>query len=240
MPDVSVLDFNKAIIEATSDLVCAYKPNIAFYEALGLDGLNSLLKTVEIVPPHIPIIGDAKRGDIGNTARMYARALFSTFGFDAVTVNPYLGSDSLKPFLEYGEKGIFVLCRTSNPGSSDFQSLKCSSEGGHHPLYMAVAQKARTWNKLGNVGLVVAATYPDELREVRAICPDMPLLIPGIGTQGGDLTAAANHGVDSRGEKAIIVSSRSIIYASRDSDFAEASRRAAQQLRDRINELRPS
>ena len=238
MPPIDIVDFNRQIIEATSDLVCAYKPNLAFYEVLGRKGLEALEKTVSLVPAHIPTIGDAKRGDIANTARMYARALFDSMGFDAVTVNPYLGSDSLEPFLEYSDKGVFVLCRTSNPGSRDFQSLECSNgQGGHRPLYLMVAQKALEWNRRGNVGLVVGATHPEELKQVRTTCPDLPLLIPGIGTQGGDLEATVQHGVDASGEKAIIVSSRQIIYASQGSDYARAARDAALLLRDQINQF---
>ncbi|MEW6034935.1 MAG: orotidine-5'-phosphate decarboxylase, partial [Chloroflexota bacterium] len=227
MPEVGVLDFNRAIIDATSDLVCAYKPNLAFYEALGVSGLDILLKTVESIPSHIPSIGDAKRGDIGNTAHRYAHALFSVLGFDAVTVNPYLGTDSLEPFLEHADKGVFILCRTSNSGSGDFQSLPCADGGTSQPLYLRVAQKAQEWNRRGNVGLVVGATHPKELRRVRLTCPDMPLLIPGIGAQGGDLAASVHHGVDRNGEKAIIVSSRQVLYASRGKDFAEAARKVA-------------
>jgi orotidine-5'-phosphate decarboxylase len=235
MPNIDILEFNRQIIEATSDLVCAYKPNLAFYEAMGVKGLNALEKTVAAVPAHIPTIGDAKRADIGNTSRMYAQALFDGLGFDAITVNPYLGLDSMQPFLDYPEKGVFILCRTSNPGSRDFQSLECSIGGGTLPLYLMVAMKALAWNKAGNIGLVVGATHPDELRNVRATCPEMPLLIPGIGAQGGDLEATVKHGVDVSGEKAIIVSSRQIIYASRTADFARHARDAAVELRNQIN-----
>ena len=231
---VSLLEFNKAIVDATADLVCAYKPNLAFYEALGIDGLELLQKTIEHIPGHIPIIGDAKRGDIGNTAKAYAKALFVNFGFDAATVSPYLGFDSIEPFIEYEDKGVFVLCRTSNPGAVDFQGL-VDAQG--IPLYEAVARKAEEWNVQGNIGLVVGATYPDELKLVRRLCQEMPLLIPGIGAQGGDLASAVKYGVDGGGEKAIIAVSRQVIYASRGEDFAEAARRSAQELRDRINDL---
>ncbi|MBI2855152.1 MAG: orotidine-5'-phosphate decarboxylase [Chloroflexi bacterium] len=236
MPPVSVLDFNRAIIEATADLVCAYKPNLAFYEALGIDGMNTLLKTVECIPAGIPIIADGKRGDIGNTGRMYARAIFSVLGFDAATVSPYMGHDSVQPFLEYEDRGVFILCRTSNPGSVDFQSLRCGSDDGE--LYLAVARKAKTWNTRDNVGLVVGATSPEELRRVRVLCPDMMLLIPGVGTQGGDLASSVRYGIDASGERAIIVSSRQILYASRNTDFASAARKVATELRDRINAVR--
>ena len=236
MPGVGVLEFNKAIIEATSDLVCAYKPNLAFYEALGSEGLAILEKTVRYVPGDIPVIADAKRGDIGNTARAYARALFSVFGFDAATVNPYLGFDSIEPFINNQDKGVFILCRTSNPGATDFQNL-CTNGA---PLYEVVAQKAREWNIHGNIGLVVGATYPEELKRVRSICPEMPLLIPGIGAQGGDLAAAVRYGADARGQKAIISVSRQILYASQQKDFAQAARNTAREIRTQINDYRNS
>jgi orotidine-5'-phosphate decarboxylase len=231
MPKVEVLQFNKGIIEATCDLVCAYKPNLAFYEALGTEGLVILEKTIKCMPGHIPVIGDAKRGDIGNTARAYARALFSVLGFDAATVNPYLGFDSIEPFINYQDKGVFILCRTSNKGAADFQNL--CTDG--LPLYEVVAKKAKEWNIHGNIGLVVGATYPEELKRVRSICPEMPLLIPGIGPQGGDLASAVGYGADARGEKAIINVSRQILYASRDKDFAQAAKNVAEKLRNQIN-----
>jgi orotidine-5'-phosphate decarboxylase len=234
MPDVSIFEFNQAIITATSDLVCAYKPNLAFYEAQGVEGMEALLETIECIPEHIPVIGDAKRGDIGNTAKAYAKGLFDIFGFDAVTINPYLGFDSIDPFLKYTDKGIFILCRTSNPGAKDFQDF-ANSDGIH--LYELVARKASEWNIHENIGLVVGATYPDELKEIRQICPTMPLLIPGVGSQGGDLTQAIKDGVDVHGEKAIINVSRQVLYASRNSDFAEAARRTAQELVARINDV---
>src|SRR4030065_103197 len=181
MPKAGLFDFNKAIIDTTADLVYAYKPNLAFYEASGIEGLKVLQKTIEYIPDDIPIIGDGKRGDIGNTARAYAKALFVTFGCDAATVSPYLGFDSVEPFIDYKDKGIFILCRTSNPGAVDFQSL-VNAQG--RPLYESVARKAREWDIRGNIGLVVGATYPDELKAIRHMCPEMPLLIPGIGAQG--------------------------------------------------------
>jgi orotidine-5'-phosphate decarboxylase len=234
MPEVDVLQFNKAIIEATSGLVCAYKPNLAFYEALGTEGLTILEKTIKHIPADIPIIGDAKRGDIGNTARAYARALFSILGFDATTVNPYLGFDSLEPFIDYPDKGVFILCRTSNKGATDFQDLRTNGL----PLYEAVAQKAKEWDIHGNIGLVVGATYPEELRKIRSICPEMPLLIPGVGAQGGNLASAVHYGVDTRGEKAIINVSRQILYASKEKNFAQAARNAAEKIRNQINDYR--
>ena len=241
MGERDVFLFNKAIIDATADLVCAYKPNWAFYEALGTAGLTALKETRRHIPSHIPVIADAKRGDVGNTSLFYARAIFDTFGFDAVTVNPYLGRDSLEPFLAYRDKGVLVLCRTSNPGAVDFQSLLCSNgdQGGSRPLYQVVAQRSREWNGYGNVGLVVGATYPKELKEVREICPDMPILIPGVGAQSGDLEAAVRNGVDALGGGIIINSSRQIIYASRNEDYAAAARAAALRLREAINSFRP-
>ncbi len=239
MPDkVGVFEFNKAIIDATADLVCAYKPNIAFYEALGNEGLDALKQTVKYVPDDIPVIVDAKRGDIGNTAKASARALFDYFNFDATTVSPYLGFDSLEPFIQYTNKGILILCRTSNAGAADFQSLRCETEGGSRPLFEIVALKASQWNIHGNIGLVVGATYPEELRLIRNSHPDMPLLIPGIGAQGGDLASTVRYGVNARGEGAIINSSSGIIYASKGKDFAQAARQAASSLRNQINDCR--
>ena len=236
IPDgVSIFEFNKAIIDATVDLVCAYKPNIAFYEILGAEGFDALKNTVDYIPEDIPVIVDAKRGDIGNTAKAYARAIFSYFNFDATTVNPYLGFDSIEPFTQYKDKGVFILCRTSNAGATDFQALRCQLENEHRPLFEIVAEKAKQWNTHGNIGLVVGATFPEELRLIRQSHPDMPLLIPGIGAQRGDLPLTIRYGVDAQGEKAIINSSRQIIYASRGKDFAKAARRAASALRDQIN-----
>ncbi len=231
MPDKDVVRFNKDIIDATSDLVCAYKPNLAFYEARGSAGLADLEETVKNIPVDVPVIADAKRGDIGNTAKAYARALFSVFGFDAATVSPYLGYDSVEPFAGYVDKGVFILCRTSNPGARDFQDLHT----GGLPLYEAVARKAVEWNVRDNIGLVVGATYPQELKKVRSLCPEMCLLIPGIGTQGGDLALAVNYGVDARGERAIYNVSRQILYASKEQDFAEAARDMADRIRRQIN-----
>jgi len=236
---VSVTDFNRAIIAATGDMVCAYKINLAFYEAQGRDGYAALEQAVKDVPQAVPVIADAKRGDIGNTARAYASAVFDVLGCDAVTVSPYLGGDSLQPFLDYTDRGIFILCRTSNPGGSDIQSLTVGYKGEKLPLYQVVARKCGQWNANGNIGLVVGATAPAELAEVRRIQPDMPLLVPGIGAQGGDLAVTLRHGLRRDGGGVIINSSRGIIYASKGPDFAEAARRAADELRTAINRLRP-
>jgi len=234
-----VFDFNRAIVDATADLVCAYKLNLAFYEALGNEGLDALRNTIKHIPDDIPVIGDAKRGDIGNTAKAYARAIFADLSFDATTVNPYLGFDSIDPFIQYSDKGVFILCRTSNSGAVDFQSLRCEVEGGSRPLFEIVASKAEEWNVHGNIGLVVGATYPEELRLIRQSHPDMPLLIPGIGAQGGDLASAVRYGVNARGERAIINSSRQIIYASPGDDFAQAARKVATGLRNQTNSYLP-
>ena len=234
MPIDDVFEFNRAIIEATSDLVCAYKPNIGFYEAMGPRGLDALMKTRECIPPNIPIIIDAKRGDTMPTAKFYAKSLFETLGFDAATVNPYLGQDSLAPFLDYADKGVFILCRTSNPGGKELQDLVIGEKKLR--LYEWVATKASLWNENNNIGLVVGATYPDEIRKVRTLCPEMPLLIPGIGPQQGALALSVRNGVDSNGHKAIINSSRQVLYASKNrKDFDEAARAQALSLRGEIN-----
>lgn len=235
---MSVYEFNKAIIDATADLVCAYKLNFAFYEVLQDEGMAALKQTVKYIPDDILAIGDAKRGDIANTAKAYARSIFVNYDFDATTVNPYLGFDSIEPFIKYQDRGVFILCRTSNAGAVDFQSLPTEVNGNSRPLYEIVAQKVSQWNKYGNLGLVVGATYPKELKIIRQNHPDIPLLIPGVGAQGGDLALVVKYGVDSKGERAIINSSRQIIYASRGKDFAEAARRVATELRNQINALR--
>lgn len=235
LPVKDIFEFNKAIIDATADLVCCYKPNLAFYEALGIRGLQALKKTVAYIPRDIPVIGDAKRGDIGNTAAAYAKALFEYYKFDAVTVNPYLGYDSVKPFLDYRNKGIFVLCRTSNSSACDFQDLV---DNFGMKFYQTVALRAGDWNKGGNIGLVVGATYPEELKEIRKLCPGMPLLIPGIGAQAGDLELSVRYGVDAAKEMAIIVAARQVLYASKGADYAQAARKAALELRDSINRFR--
>ena len=239
MPIDDVFAFNRAIVDATRDAVCCYKPNLAFYEAFGPPGLEALKRTVEHIGGDVPVIGDAKRGDIGNTARAYASALFDYYGFDAVTANPYMGGDTLTPFLDYVDRWVFVVCRTSNPGSGDFQSLPITRPDGEEwPLYMEVAKRCNEWNVSGGVGLVVGATYAEELRQVRGLCPDLPILIPGIGAQGGDLRASVVNGLDGRGGGILISASRQVIYASKGPDFAERARDAAFDLRNRINQCR--
>ena len=232
--------FNREIIDATHDLVCAYKPNAAFYEAQGIDGLRALMRTVQYIReayPHIPVILDAKRADIDSTNLGYVTAAFDVIGVDAITVHPYLGREALAPFLARKEKGIIVLAKTSNPGAGEFQDLRVGDAG--EPLYQVVARHvAQTWNTNGNCAVVVGATYPEDLQKVRAIIGDMPVLIPGIGTQGGEVAATVNAGKDSRGWGMIISASRSILFASKESDFAHAARKASAQLKTEINSYR--
>ena len=232
--DDPLFAFNRSIIDSTSDLVCAYKPNLAFYEVFGSRGWEALKKTCDCIPPEIPIILDAKRGDIGNTARMYARAVFETLGGDAVTVNAYMGKDALLPFLEYESKCSFVLCLTSNQGARDFQLSKVDEK----PLYELVAEKVVDWNEKGNCGLVAGATFPEQLKKIREIAKLLPILIPGVGAQSGDLESTVKFGTDAKGELAIINSSRAILYASSKEDFAEAARNETAKLRDSINRCR--
>ncbi len=228
----------RAIIETTSDLVCAYKANLAFYEQLGEAGYAALRSVLAAVPDGIPVIADAKRGDVGHTAEAYARAIFDELGFDAATVNPYLGGDSVAPFIERADRGIFIVCRSSNPGAGDLQDLSVATASGAQPLYQAVAGLAKRWDAHGNVGLVVGATYPEEMRALRDLCPEMLFLVPGVGAQEGDLGRAVRAGLDSRGGGLIVNASRAVLYASAGPDFAEAARRAASALRDAIEEER--
>lgn len=241
MPVADVFEFNRAIIDATRDVACAYKPNLAFYEALGIPGLVALERTVahiRDVAAQAVIIGDAKRGDIGPSAEAYAKAMYEVWEFDAVTVNGWGGADSVQPFLGDETRGIFVWCRGSNPGSGDFQDLRVTGNSGEDiPLYERMAQSCAEWNANSNVGLVVGATVTAQLARVRALCPGMPLLVPGVGAQGGALEEAVRAGVDSAGRLALINSSRGIIYASRGPDFAEAAAREARRLRDAINDV---
>ena len=240
MPVADPFPFNRAIIDATADLVCCYKPNLAFYEALGLKGLEALQRTVEHIrqtAPEIVIIGDGKRGDTGNTARMYAKAFFEVWGLDAATVNAYGGHDALEPFLRFRDRGVLVWCRSSNPGAADLQDLELADGKEGTAFYLRIAMKAREWNVAGNVGLVVGATFPQELKTVRALCPEMAILIPGVGTQGGDLEEAVRSGTDGRGRLAIINVSRQVLYASPGKDFPHAARREALTLRERINRV---
>lgn len=230
----AIYDFNRAIIEQTADIVCAYKLNLAFYEVQGPAGLEAMERTIRDIPKDVVVLGDAKRGDLDNTARMYARALFDHYGFDAATVNPYQGRDSVQPFLDYRDRGVFILCRTSNASAREFQDLTVNG----HPLYVEVAKAVQAWNDYGNAGLVVGATSAESLTSIRDAAPGLPLLIPGIGAQGGDLASVIRLGADKHGEGLLINASRSILYASSGADFAQAARRAALALRDEINTLR--
>lgn len=222
--DHPLAEFNCALIEATSDVVCAYKPNIAFYEQYGTEGWEALRQTLACMPEHVLKIADAKRGDIGNTSAAYAAAFFDYFDFDAITVSPYMGADSVRPFLSRPDKGVFLLALTSNSGSADFQRLECSGK----PLYRHVIEQSLTWTEHDNLGFVVGATHPDELADIRAFIPDAPLLIPGIGTQGGD--AEATMKANGAGPAAVNVS-RAVIYASDGRDFAEKAREKAMAFR---------
>ncbi len=230
--EMAVIHFCHAIIEATAAFVCAFKPNIAFFEVLGPAGMRVFQEVLAAIPAHIPVIIDAKRGDLGNTARNYATTVFDIYGCDAVTVNPYLGYDSVAPFLAYRDKGVILLCRTSNPSARDFQDLLVQdNEGQHRPLYEVVARRVQTWNEAGNCGLVV-------LHVIRSLWPTMPILIPGVGAQGGDREASIQAGVDKHGERAILAVSRSILYAGNSHDFATRAGQEAQRLRNLINEAR--
>lgn len=241
--------FNKAIIDATHDLVCAYKPNTAFYESRGLPGIEALKRTCDYIREaymEIPIILDAKRADIGSTNQGYVKFAFDYLGADAITIHPYLGREALQPFLDRTDKGCIILCRTSNPGAGEFQDLLLgkshSSEAlvkEGRPFYQIVAENvAMNWNSNGNCALVVGATYPIELEIVRRLVGNMPILIPGIGAQGGDVEKTVKAGVDTSGKNAIINSSRGIIFAATGVDFAERAREEAQKLRNEINQYR--
>ena len=234
-PD-AVFEFNRAIIDATADLVCCFKPQIAHFAALGEE--NALLRLIQHIQtkyPSIPVILDANRGDIGSTAEKYAQEAFERYKADAVTLNPYLGKDSIDPFLSYADKGVILLCRTSNPGAKDLQDLDC----GGKPLYQRVAETiARQWNDNKNCLLVVGATWPEQLAEIRAIVGDMPFLVPGVGAQGGDVAQIIKQGRGKNSDALIISSSRAILYASKNEDFAEAARTAAKKQRDEINYYR--
>lgn len=232
-----IFAFNKAIIDSTLDLVCCYKANIAFYSSQDTAGLESLKKTISYIHRHsnIPFILDAKRADIGNSANYYAKEVFNIFQTDAVTVNPYLGFDAVEPFLKQTDKGVIVLCRTSNPGASDVQSLKV----GEEELYLTIAKKVNEWNKqYGNCLLVVGATWTEELKKVREVTPDMFFLVPGIGHQGGILEETLKYGLTKDKSGLVIHSARSIIYASNKEDFGQIARVGTEKLRSEINQYR--
>ncbi len=228
-----IFAFNKAIIDATEDLCVAYKPNIAFYEALGAKGWESLQKTLDYIPDNIFTIADAKRGDIGNTSRLYAKAFFETMNFDSVTVAPYMGVDSVSPFLEFENSWVILLGLTSNKGSRDFQF---ASQDGQMPLYEKVMRTARTWGTDENLMFVIGATHPEKFAEIREIAPDNFLLVPGVGAQGGDLAGLSKYGMN-ESVGLLVNSSRGIIYAGDGKDFAEKARAAAQKLQEEMAEL---
>ena len=233
--DEPMLPFARAIIEATQDLVCAYKPNLGFFLAEGAAGMVALERIVRAIPEDIPIILDGKFGDIGNTAQAYARGAFEQFKADAVTLSPYMGSDSVKPFLAYPDRGVFVLARTSNPNAGEFQNLTTDDLA----LYERVALSANRWHSEGPgaCGLVVGATAPAELERIRTISPDLPFLIPGVGAQGGDLESAVKYGATRNGVGPVINASRAVIYASRMVDFADAARNAALTIVEQMRRI---
>lgn len=232
----AIFSFCREIVDATADLVCAFKPQIAYFASQRAeDQLEQLVHYIHDAHPGIPVILDAKRGDVGSTAQHYAIEAFERYEADAVTVSPYMGFDSVEPYLAYAERGVIVLCRTSNPGGSDVQFLQVDGK----PVYQIVAEQAATkWNTTGQMGMVVGATFPNEIAKVRELVGDMPLLVPGIGAQGGDIEATVRAGRTADGTGMIISSSRAILYASGEKDFAVAARRAAQQTRDEINRYR--
>lgn len=234
----SIFEFNKAIIDNTYDLVCAYKPNIAFYEAYGIEGLTQLKKTIDYIHykyTSILVILDAKRADIGNTARMYAKAMFEYWDADATTVYPQLGLDSIKPFLEYKDKCTILLIKTSNPDSSVFQNLTVFEN--NKPFYLTVAEEIAKWN-YDNIGLFVGATYPNELSEIRHLFPTSPILTAGIGAQGGKTEDSVKAGVDKNGNNLMCNNSREIIYAGNGEDFAQKAREKTEELKNEINKYR--
>ena len=235
-PSDQLLEFNTCVVEATADLACAYKPQSAFYEALGMPGWQALADTIAMIrraAPHALVLLDAKRGDIGHSCAAYAQAAFDVLGADALTANPYLGGDAVAPFLRRPDRGAFLLCRTSNPGGADLQSVPTANG---EPLYLTVAERIREWSDAhhGNAGLVVGATWPDELAQVRERCPELPILLPGIGAQGGDLEASVAAGVDDSGHGLLVSASRSVIYAG----DPEAIRAEALRLARAINHAR--
>ena len=232
----AILEFCTQIVDATADLVCCFKPQIAYFAARRAeDQLEALIEHIHTRHPGTPVVLDAKRGDIGSTAEQYAVEAFERFKADAITVNPYMGRDSVDPYLAYPDKGVILLCRTSNPGGSDLQFL----DVGGLKLYEHVARLvAEEWNASGNCGLVVGATFPAEIARVRALIGDMPLLVPGIGAQGGDIAATLAAGLSTHGAGLMINSSRAILYAGQDENFAAAARQAALDTRDAINAQR--
>jgi orotidine-5'-phosphate decarboxylase len=234
-----IFDFCAAIVDATFDLVSAFKPQIAYFAAHGAESqLEQVIAHIRKVAPHVPVILDAKRGDIGSTAEQYAKEAFERYGADAVTLSPFMGRDTVEPYLKYPDKGVFLLCRTSNPGGNDFQNQPLAAVAGQPKLFEHIAHLAQTeWNTNGQLGLVVGATYPAEIVRVRELAPSLPLLIPGVGAQGGDAAATVNAGLTAQGT-ICVNSSRAVLYASAQADFAQAARRVAGQTRDQLNAAR--
>jgi orotidine-5'-phosphate decarboxylase len=234
----AIVRFNRAIVEATRDLVCAYKPNMGFYAAYGVEGLAALAETRWLIPAEIPVILDCKVGDMDNTAARYAKGYFEEWGFDAVTANPYMGEDSVKPFLDYWDRGVIVLCKTSNPGSGDLQDVIVRD--GERETFLTVAERAQRWNAEypATVGLVVGATYPEQLARIRGVCPELPILLPGVGAQSGKLEASVAAGIDADGFGLIVSASRAVIFAGSGEDYAEKAREATLQLRETVNVVR--
>jgi orotidine-5'-phosphate decarboxylase len=240
-PD-AVFAFCRDIVDATAEHVCCFKPQVAHFAALGAEGaLERLIAHIHAAHPGIPVILDSKRGDIGSTAQRYAVEAFDRYGADAVTANPYLGRDSVQPFLDRADRGVVILCRTSNPGASDLQDLVVSADAGGaaRPLYQRVAETvARDWNGNGNCMLVVGATWPEQLRELRGIVGDLPFLVPGVGAQGGDAEAVVRNARTADGTGLVVSSSRAVLYASPGDDYAEAAAAAARALRDTLDRAR--
>ena len=238
-PD-AIFEFCKSIADATADLACCFKPQIAYFAAnRAEDQLEGLIAHIHDNHPGIPVILDAKRGDIGSTAEQYAIEAFERFKADAITVNPYMGRDSVDPYLAWPDKGVILLCRTSNPGGSDLQFLEVDTPRGRMKLFEYVARTvAEDWNASGNCGLVVGATFPAEIARVRELTGDMPLLVPGIGAQGGDIAATLAAGRTANGTGLMINSSRAVLYAGKGEDFADAARKVALDTRDAINAQR--
>lgn len=226
--------FSQAIIDATIEHAAVYKINTAFFEAYGAKGWEAMAKIVNYLPGDVIKIADAKRGDIGNTSKMYAGAFFEELNFDAITINPFLGGDAVAPFLEDEQKGAFILCHTTNKGAEDFQKFS----NGKKALYELVAEKVQQWNRRNNCGLVVGATYPDEMKHVRSLAPELPFLVPGLGAQGGDFDRAIQYATDENGLGAIFNFSRGIIFCSDGEDFAEAAGKKAKQIKEDINKIK--
>ncbi len=236
-PEEAIVAFAGGIVEATADLACAFKPNLGFFLAHGAAGIRALERTRALIPAEVPVVLDAKIGDIGSTAAAYARGVFDEWDFDAVTLNPYLGEDALAPFIDRPGRGAFILCKTSNPGSGDLQDLPLADG---EPLSRRVAATIERWAEShpATLGLVVGATWPGDLAAIRAICPDRPILLPGVGAQAGDLEGAVRAGIDGDRAGLLVSSSRAILYASSGDDWADRARDEAARLRDAVNAIR--